>query len=242
MNLASRIGAWAKTVGWVNPYVTDGLVAMWDGEWNAGPGVHDPNATTWRDLVNGYHLDAYDGSSCDWGSDNALFSGQTMLGRGPVLTSEFVTVEIITDIVTTGNNVGIFSIFDLAQTSPDAYRNKRMMARIAANQLYITGDAAQYGTGITGKIRASIIKYLPITDRVYKKTKLYSEGEYEKQFDAGYMMSSGSDYSVGKCPIDSGFGSGLNGKVYCIRVYNRELSASEIAANYVVDKARFGLT
>ena len=27
--------------GWQNPYVTDGLVAMWDGEWNAGGGVHD---------------------------------------------------------------------------------------------------------------------------------------------------------------------------------------------------------
>ena len=24
---------------WTNPYVTDGLVAMWDGEWNAGGGV-----------------------------------------------------------------------------------------------------------------------------------------------------------------------------------------------------------
>ena len=22
----------------VNPYITDGLVAMWDGEWNAGKG------------------------------------------------------------------------------------------------------------------------------------------------------------------------------------------------------------
>ena len=36
---------------WVNPYVTDGLVAMWDGEWNAGGGVHDPNAMVWKNLA-----------------------------------------------------------------------------------------------------------------------------------------------------------------------------------------------
>lgn len=25
---------------WENPYITDGLVALWDGEWNAGFGKH----------------------------------------------------------------------------------------------------------------------------------------------------------------------------------------------------------
>ena len=36
-----------------NPYITDGLVAMWDGEWNAGIGIHDDNAIVWKDLVGG---------------------------------------------------------------------------------------------------------------------------------------------------------------------------------------------
>ena len=34
-----------------NPYVTDGLIAMWDGEWNVGLGIHDSSSTTWVDLV-----------------------------------------------------------------------------------------------------------------------------------------------------------------------------------------------
>lgn len=33
-------------------YVQDGLVAMWDGIENAGWGVHDSNATVWKDLVS----------------------------------------------------------------------------------------------------------------------------------------------------------------------------------------------
>ena len=41
---------------WTNPYVTDGLVAMWDGEWNAGGGIHDANATTWKDLIGNNDL------------------------------------------------------------------------------------------------------------------------------------------------------------------------------------------
>lgn len=39
--------------GWKNPYITDGLIAMWDGEWNDGCGVHDAAATTWLDIVGG---------------------------------------------------------------------------------------------------------------------------------------------------------------------------------------------
>ena len=32
-------------------YVQDGLVAMWDGIENAGYGIHDTNATTWKNLI-----------------------------------------------------------------------------------------------------------------------------------------------------------------------------------------------
>ena len=40
---AVRNGAWAKAGGWVNPYVTNGLVAMWDGEGSVleGNSVYD---------------------------------------------------------------------------------------------------------------------------------------------------------------------------------------------------------
>ena len=50
--------------GWKNPYVTDGLVAMWDGEWNAGPGKHDNSATGLKDLVGSRDLSLV--GTCDW--------------------------------------------------------------------------------------------------------------------------------------------------------------------------------
>ena len=39
-----------------NPYVTDGLIAMWDAEWNVGYGVHDPESSVWFDLVGSNHM------------------------------------------------------------------------------------------------------------------------------------------------------------------------------------------
>lgn len=37
-------------------YVQDGLVACWDGIENAGVGMHDANATVWKDVVGGYEF------------------------------------------------------------------------------------------------------------------------------------------------------------------------------------------
>ena len=56
--------------GWTNPYVTDGLLRMWDGEWNVGGGVHDENAIGWLDLVNN-ELGEYNvyGETPAWGGN-----------------------------------------------------------------------------------------------------------------------------------------------------------------------------
>ena len=52
INLRNALMAGKK---WKNPYIIEGptyrVSAMWDGEWNAGGGVHNPNATVWKDLV-----------------------------------------------------------------------------------------------------------------------------------------------------------------------------------------------
>ena len=43
----------AATIGYAydsSSYVTNGLIAQWDGIDNAGTGTHDPTAATWKDL------------------------------------------------------------------------------------------------------------------------------------------------------------------------------------------------
>ena len=53
MMLGARTAAWEKSGYTAKDYVQDGLIAMWDGIENAGWGVHDTNATVWKDLVGG---------------------------------------------------------------------------------------------------------------------------------------------------------------------------------------------
>ena len=56
MMIGARTAAWAKSGPTAKDYVQDGLIAMWDGIENAGWGVHDPNATVWKDLVGSYDI------------------------------------------------------------------------------------------------------------------------------------------------------------------------------------------
>lgn len=64
-----------------NPYITDGLIAMWDGEWNKAIGVHDDSATTWNDLTgNRKHTFMLVQGNYVW-TDNALFGLDRSRGR-----------------------------------------------------------------------------------------------------------------------------------------------------------------
>ena len=57
---------YGDSLSYNNPYITDGLIAMWDGEWNSGFGVHDDNSSIWKDLsFNGYDLTVNGGSFGD---------------------------------------------------------------------------------------------------------------------------------------------------------------------------------
>ena len=56
MSIASRQNLWKSTSITAKNYVKSGLIALWDGIENAGWGVHNASATTWKDLVGSYNL------------------------------------------------------------------------------------------------------------------------------------------------------------------------------------------
>lgn len=78
-------------------YSQDGLIAMWDGIENAGWGVHDPNATVWKDLTgNGYDLSV---GSAVFGDDNlSCASGYASFAEK--IASSFV--EIVCEGISSG--------------------------------------------------------------------------------------------------------------------------------------------
>ena len=58
-------------------YITDGLIAMWDGIENIGYGKHSYDASVWYDLVGGYNAMIKDGVPWGWTDDSFSSDNET---------------------------------------------------------------------------------------------------------------------------------------------------------------------
>ena len=93
MLIAARNGFAVKR-RWKNPYITDGLVAMWDGEWNAGGGKHNPNATVWKDIISDKTLSLANGML--WTNNGLNTNGNhTAMGDSSGIPMKINTIEIV---------------------------------------------------------------------------------------------------------------------------------------------------
>lgn len=245
----SLIAARASLTGagkWRNPYVTDGLVAMWDGEWNVGGGVHDSNSTVWKDL-SGHQKDfswASGTTGLAW-ADNYLqltngnkttieiSSVQNVIGLN---VGEPKTCEIVVAFnwVFTDNNGNLQMPFSIGGAAfPCGRFNGQILpvvARDANNRLLAFGQTHFQYNG--WKIASASIAQSPISP-----CTIHCNG------DVGTVSS---DY-VGSAPIEYDSAKILrspraDARLYSVRIYSRSLTAEEIAANYAVDKERFGIT
>ena len=229
--------------GWVNPYVTDGLVAMWDGEWNAGGGMHDANATVWKDICDN-EADVYDlmGGELEFGEnylagDKIICPYNTTSGRLFLPNQEY-TVECC--FINSNMSYGRF-----------AFSNGQ------SGSTYGTGIARDTWTGsLTTK---TALKYTfgniqtSAGEIAYGDAACFSisHGDVYSCYQNGLFLCNATAGSLGRDSLQIGnFINQTNpgagqiccfSKYYNFRIYSRALTAAEIAANYAVDKARFNL-
>lgn len=231
--------------GWTNPYITDGLVAMWDGEWNAGGGVHDATHEGLTDLSgNGSDLVFASWLGHEVGENYIVFPTTgavhaTVLNTSAInaaYDSKLVYAECVT-FNNTGNAGNLFTIGGGDQNHgfalvPRSYSESR------------TGYLHKVGNGVA-------LSSLPSTtpNGVYQHTLLYSgttasatmNGQYPTDvFDIEFWQRVNDNIVVGARPNYTS-GSRFAGRLYSLRIYSRALTSAEIAANYAVDKARFNL-
>ena len=232
-----------------NPYVTDGLIAMWDGEWNAGPGRHDGNAEIWRDIVGNTIATPYvhsgTGGGFGWG-DNCLSTSngcvfKTQVGVG--LTS--CTVEVVSLIRGTNGITSLVGSFGTPQVAADGSSNN---GGIVLGWYNYSNDAHTFwfasspwsrryiwhvGSNTVGRVLSVVWEggNLPCYFFMDGTLKDYNEqstlGMNMLPFCIGATHSTGNEY--------------LWGDFYNVRVYERALSEEEVLANYEVDVERFGL-
>ena len=233
--------------GWVNPYVTDGLVVQWDGEWNAGGGVHDPNATSWRELVSGTDCAIVGNLSTNYSwSGNSLVRntenrGYFIYDATALLQDAFRAATFTIESVTSQpvNNANWQAqIINICQTSQTGVYSQGIIAR------WRREDIGSMGTLSSAKYHSGARTTLATRDALAIFACTYNAGQYVSYLD-GEQKSTGSatpDSTIEGVWVRSGsVAYAFRGQYHSIRIYSRALTAAEIAANYAVDKARFGL-
>jgi len=213
-------------------YVQSGLVAMWDGIENAGWGTHDASATAWKDLVGNC-----DGTShnVSFGDDHAIFNGtssrfdlasQTPFGSTNLQIEaviQLATPYQASTVVNAGGNMPCFTISTSAQKIVT-------YAQPTGNPLY-----PLWPLDIT-KASSLSVAYQNKTSNA-----AYQDAVAKIQDGFGGVIDDSSVAKIGARLRGGQYGQYFKGRIYCLRVYSRALTADEIAANYAIDKARFGL-
>lgn len=210
-------------------YIQDGLVAMWDGIENAGWGVHDASARTWKNLVGDIDLPLDDYPSQIYFTSNSLYTSNGRLAErqdaetidGPITYEVcWVRVNKFNQSADTRCNYGqcnldIFNGQFWHKTSSDG----GIMSPVNG----LAQESVPFTMSVVGTMGGSWKTLIPYVNAT---------------------QISGSKYSSSISTQGIRIGSGWNvpiSKHHNIRVYSRALSADEIQHNYKIDKERFNL-
>ena len=213
-------------------YVQDGLVACWDGIENAGAGIHDSAATVWEDIVGGYKF-ALTGVTVD--DDRMTFAGTatsygTLDNAGGTATfgaAKNGTMEIVYASSTgTGTQVLLQSTsgFGLAF---GFYQGKIITSTVTGSTFPFALDTT------TNSIAIRYSSSKPVSP-------IYTNG-WSLAATSGTDAWGSANASTTFIGVRASKAAGTHfaGSIYCIRLYNRQLTDEEIAANYAVDQFRF---
>lgn len=227
-------------------YAMDGLMAQWDAEENAGRGVHEESPTTWTELVNATPI-AWTGSPV-YGEKgvkmNGAFFEATLAGAADALNAKSLTVQVMMrpDSVDAWKwYQGVFQFgpgSDNRQLVLDTRRQEE-----AGQGLYTFGGLQYRENTWNGRSVISTPNWYFGTNVLVTVTvdaagaHLWFDGASAPAFTTvGGGMAATSDLFT--------FGQYIGNKTYpmtvhSVRIYDRALTAAEVAANYAVDADRF---
>jgi len=265
-------------------YVQEGLVAMWDGIENAGWGVHDPNATTWKELVVGganFPLPTL----ASWRDDGLYVPDvqNTYIATNPGTTSSYVSSvdtlgysaivnartnmtltaemgwhqeaipEVQQNLTNPYNSVAPFGFLNYTEYSYSIWGVPPYQAAWRLNPA-ATWNSAYWRYYNGGTLAANTDYHMSfafngIDENGRFRGEIYSDGTIKNATGPTTAASNYNALQHGgterpytfRLNASSATATGVLGKIRFIRLYSRALTASEIAANYAIDKVRFNL-
>lgn len=236
-------------------YIQDGLVAQWDGIENGGAGTHwDIAANGWKDLVGGLVL-AKMGGEPETDTTGVSLGSKVRLGVydqggratavGRVLGSTAKTVEIVGRDCTSGAQ----NFFLLAMDGLDSSKTiDRLLMWYTDSSAHILGSVAMpqsngiswfndndFGLAADENFSAAIVQ--PSAAQCLR----YSNGQQCGSVSVANVVNR-SDRNSAAISLHGWYdkdGSAQTAYISAIRIYNRALTAQEIARNHALDAIRF---
>lgn len=220
-------------------YVTNGLIAMYDGEWNAGLGLHDPNAVTWTDLTgNGHDLGQTVGDFA-WG-DNCFIAWV-----GAVYSSDVGfpvnngTGERTVELVSSGARTGSWRIHLISMPSTNSgpwgigHYDWSDGTYACAGYSFSSSNISIHGfPRIAGLVLSKCV-------RLSGNTCIFTVN-CDSSVEGGRMNYSSTHLALGNASHNPTANDEV--RIFCCRIYDRVLSDEEVAWNFKIDKMRgFGL-
>lgn len=222
-------------------YVQDGLVAMWDGIENAGWGTHVAAATTWKDLSgNGWGFPA---SNLRFHADHveALAKVSSAKSSTDFWDWSAATFESVCErpYTTDWNNgffqlgrIGIFNINNPAINAYSWYTNQSTSNWRALYLFSREADARNFDLahrGFVTDFTSPKNNQQVFRNGIYLPNLVYVDEMWTQTIAHNALRATLNKGTVG------------TPKYWCIRLYNRALTAEEIQHNFKIDKKRFGL-
>lgn len=249
-------------------YVTDRLIAQFDGINNIGTN-HDSSARTWADLTgNGFDLSFYGSqfsNNFSWAEDHLVFTGTGTLNQyfysannlySP--TNNF-TVECCYKIVNQPNTNYSTYAMSLQYTpgSDDVYQLNVFFGRSSSSTYYryLVGCTQWYESLQASSSHPSINLNESVTTTLIKPYHyFYNNGT----LNLVTYKNGGNKFNNYQCNYYSNYSSGYPGRlrfyvprypntdnlqytayIYAIRLYDKQLSDSEVLQNALEDQKRF---
>jgi len=215
--------------------VTSGLVLCLDA---ANKLSYPGTGTSWYDLSGNANTGTLtNGPTFSGGNGGCIvFDGVddyiNILNNSSFNVTDNISVEMWVRIETTqSNNLGFLI----------KYANGYLFYIAGVNNTFAfdsrNGDGTYYRTTGTTNIKDGVWKYL-VGQKSGLSYKVYVNGVLEGSTTANSVGSIAGDVNL-KLGTDDG--TYLNGRIGTFKIYNRELTATEVLQNYNATKSRFGL-
>lgn len=210
-------------------YIKDGLVLWLDGIENSRSGHVSTPLSVWEDLMDNYDFTLIYGTALNPHPDNIPFNSQC-----------YANSDLLS-VLYSYNKCTLEVVFRCADSSAQSVfmgQTKQFWYRKASNGICTSASGYPFYTD-SPTTKAS---YSVIYDKSDQDNNILYQNNDICQKSSGGSMGNYLSVNIGLRRTNSDtYSYPLNGDIYCIRLYNRELTSDERTHNYNLDVKRFNL-